>query len=120
LIGQRSLIMPDLADVAQTNAIERIARVLAGRQLSANADGADCSAAEAVDASWSSFRDDAVAILKTLREPDAAMARAGDAAIWTRMVEAALGDDTASSAGARRAMPFDAPPAGTDPLHEGP
>ena len=103
-------------DVARTGAIERIARVLAGRQLSANAEGADCSAAQAVDASWPSFCDDAVAILKTLREPDAAMARAGDAATWTRMVEAALGN----SAGDDAADAFDAPPAGTDPLHEGP
>lgn len=118
--------MPVPGDTANTDAIERIARVLAGRQLSANAEGADCSAAEAVDASWPSFRDDAVAILKTLREPDATMAQAGDPQIWTRMVEAALGDtraergDHPSDAGNRPAMAFDAPPPGTDPLHEGP
>jgi hypothetical protein len=106
---------PEPSDVANTDAIERIARVLAGRQLSANADGADCSAAEAVDASWTSFRDDAISILKTLREPDAAMAQAGDPAVWTRMVEAALGD--ASHDAATR---YDAPAPGTDPLHEGP
>lgn len=118
--------MPQSDDIAQTGAVERIARVLAGRQLSANADGADCSAAQAVDAAWPSFRDDAVAILKTLREPDAAMARAGDGETWTRMVEAALGntgraDETIGGASdAHPAMAFDAPPPGTDPLHEGP
>lgn len=103
-------------DVAQTDAIERIARVLAGRQLSANAEGADCSAAEAVDRSWPGFRDDAVAILKTLREPDAAMAQAGDADTWQRMIAAALGDAPEPSP----AMAFDPPAPGTDPLHEGP
>lgn len=108
--------MPESSDVANTDAIERIARVLAGRQLSANADGADCSAGAVVDASWPSFRDDAVSILKTLREPDAAMARAGDAAIWTRMIEAALGDASPAPAPPRH----DAPAPGTDPLHEGP
>lgn len=108
--------MPESVDVANTDAIERIARVLAGRQLSANAEGADCSAAEAVDASWPSFRDDAIAILKTLREPDAAMARAGDSQIWQRMIEAALGDAPRDTP----AMAFDAPAPGTDPLHEGP
>lgn len=108
--------MPETGATANTDAIERIARVLAGRQLSANAEGADCSAAEAVDASWTGFRDDAVAILKTLREPDAAMAQAGDAATWTRMIAAALGDEP----GTKPAMAFDAPAPGTDPLHEGP
>jgi hypothetical protein len=108
----------DLAttDLAQTGAIERIARVLAGRQLSANADGADCSAADAVDQGWRSFRDDAVSILKTLREPDAAMAQAGDADTWQRMIAAALGESTDE----RPALAFDAAAPGTDPLHEGP
>lgn len=101
---------------ANTDAIERIARVLAGRQLSANAEGADCSAAEAVDQSWPGFRDDAVAILKTLREPDAAMAQAGDAATWQRMIAAALGD----APDEKPAFGLDAPAPGTDPLHEGP
>lgn len=116
--------MPEPSDTANTDPIERIARVLAGRQLSANAEGADCSAAQAVDASWPSFRDDAIAILKTLREPDAAMARAGDADIWRHMIAAALGDalpiEPNASPDARPAMAFDAPPPGTDPLHEGP
>lgn len=78
--------------VSETSAIERIARVLAGQRLSINAKGDDPSAGGEVDASWFEFRDDAVAVLKTLREPDPAMASAGDPQIWTRMVEAAIED----------------------------
>lgn len=77
-------------DIATTGAIERIARVLAGRRLSDNADGDNPHAAEAVDAAWRSYRDDAIAILKTLREPDVEMERVGDVAVWLRMIQAAL------------------------------
>ena len=77
-------------DVAQGSAIERIARVLAARRLSSNADGDQPSASPDVDDAWHSFRDDALAVLKTLREPDERMAAAGDAAVWERMVLAAL------------------------------
>ena len=69
---------------------ERIARVLAGRAASANAEGEDASAGAEVDATWRDYRGDALAILHTLREPDEAMARAGDAEVWGRMVDAAL------------------------------
>ncbi|MFC4293572.1 hypothetical protein ACFO0A_00710 [Novosphingobium tardum] len=72
-------------------AIERIARVLAGQRLSANAGGEDPSAAHAVDMQWQDYRDDAVAVLKTLREPDGSMAAAGDVAVWSRMIDAAIG-----------------------------
>lgn len=78
-------------DVSDTPAIERIARVLAGQRLSANADGAGRSVSREVDARWREFVGDAVAVLRTLREPDQDMASAGDAATWTRMVLAALG-----------------------------
>ena len=81
-------------DVASTSAIERIARVLAGLRISTNADGDDAHASGAVDATWHDFREDAIAILKTLREPDAAMERVGYIAIWSRMIAAAL-DETA-------------------------
>lgn len=81
--------------IAKTGAIERIARVFAARHLSRNADGADPSAGSAVDADWHHHCDDAVAVLKALREPDEAMAAAGDAAVWERMVLAALGDEYA-------------------------
>lgn len=69
---------------------ERIARILAGRAASLNAEGEDASAGAEVDATWRNYRADALAILHTLREPDEAMARAGDAEIWGRMVDAAL------------------------------
>lgn len=77
-------------DVSTTSAIERIARVLAGQRLSANAEGDDPSAGDAVDMEWPVHLDDAVAIMKTLREPDAEMARAGDPRVWEAMVRAAL------------------------------
>jgi hypothetical protein len=79
-------------NVSKGAVIERIARVLAGQRLSANAEGAERSAADSVDARWTEHVDDAVAVLRTLREPDAAMAAAGDAAIWERMILAALGE----------------------------
>ena len=76
--------------VSQSSAIERIARVIAGQRLSANADGADRSAGPAVDMEWEEYRDDAVAILKTLREPDEWMAAAGDVTVWQAMIGATL------------------------------
>lgn len=78
-----------------TPAIERIARVLAGRQLSHNGLGKDAHAADAVDATWRDHVEDAYAILHTLREPDAAMAKAGDVAVWRNMVSAVLEERTA-------------------------
>ena len=76
--------------VSEMPAVERIARVLAGRRLSSNAEGEDPSAGDAVDMEWEAHADDAVAILKTLREPDQAMASAGDVAMWNRMIDATL------------------------------
>lgn len=76
--------------VSSTSAVERIARVIAGQQLSANADGIDPSASSAVDMEWEAHIDDAYAILRTLREPDAAMAAVGDPEIWERMISAAI------------------------------
>lgn len=73
-----------------TPAIERIARVLAGRQLSLNGEGDDPHASGAVDASWQNYLDDAYAILHTLREPDEQMAQAGDVAVWRSMIGAVL------------------------------
>jgi hypothetical protein len=72
--------------------IERIARVIAARMVSINAEGDEASAAEKVDRIWPDYRDDALSILRTLREPDPVMATAGDPAIWERMVEAALAE----------------------------
>jgi hypothetical protein len=79
-----------MSPVSETSAIERVARVLAAQRLSSNAKGNDPSAAHEVDGAWTDHIDDATAVLKTLREPDQAMAAAGDAAIWERMVLAAL------------------------------
>ena len=77
-------------NVSKGGVVERIARVLAGQRLSANADGQSHHAAAAVDQAWQDHVHDAVAVLRTLREPDAAMAAAGDPAIWERMILAAL------------------------------
>ena len=76
--------------VSNLTLVERIARVLAGRALSSNAQGDDPSAGPNVDEEWHDHVDDALAILRTLREPDQVMAAAGDAQVWERMVEAAL------------------------------
>jgi hypothetical protein len=78
--------------VSTTNVIERIARVIAGRVASINAEGNDPSAGDRVDESWRDYRDDALSILRTLREPDPAMAQAGEVETWKRMVEAALAE----------------------------
>src|SRR3569833_3612344 len=70
--------------------IERIARVLAGAALSSNAEGSDPSAGEKVDKVWREHVNQALAVLHTAREPDEAMAAAGDTQVWRTMVEAAL------------------------------
>jgi hypothetical protein len=76
--------------VSNTSIVERIARVIAGRVASINAEGDDASAGDKVDATWRDYREDARSILRTLREPDPAMAEAGDVDVWERMVLAAL------------------------------
>ena len=84
--------------VSTTAVVERIARVIAGRIVSSNADGSDPSAGDIVDRVWRDYRQDALSILRTLREPDPAMAEAGDVGVWERMIEAALteaGEDVA-------------------------
>ncbi len=70
--------------------IERIARVLAGVAHSSNAEGSDPSAGETVDQVWPQHINQALAVLHTMREPDEAMAAAGDEEIWSRMVLAAI------------------------------
>jgi hypothetical protein len=83
--------------ISTTSAVERIARVIAGRILSINAEGGDPSAGDRVDRAWRDYRDDALSILRTLREPDAAMADAGDSDMWERMVLAALAAEGADA-----------------------
>lgn len=77
-------------DVATTPIAERIARVLAGQRISANAAGDAESAADLVERAWTHHLSDAIAVLHTLRAPDATMAAAGDPAVWERMVLAAI------------------------------
>lgn len=67
--------------------VERIARVIAGYRLSANADGAECSAGGAVDALWVAHRDEALAILRTLREPSPTMLETGMGAEWAVLID---------------------------------
>jgi len=68
--------------VSHTSLIERISRVIAGRVVSINANGDQASAADKVDAIWRDYRDDALSIIRTLREPDPAMAEVGDVETW--------------------------------------
>ena len=70
--------------------VERVARVLAGVALSSNAEGSDPSAGDKVDAAWPQHVNQALAVLHTMREPDEAMATAGDLDVWKRMIEAAI------------------------------
>lgn len=77
-------------DISTQTAAERIARVLAGQRLSANAEGDEESASPEVENSWKDYLMDAAAVLRTLREPDAAMAEAGDPAVWERMILVAI------------------------------
>ena len=76
--------------VSEMPLLERIARVLAGAAESSNADGVDPSAGEEVNMVWPEHVNQARAVLHTMREPDKAMAVAGDIEVWTRMVDAAI------------------------------
>ncbi len=76
--------------VSELPLAERIARVLAAEAHSSNAEGSDPSAGDKVDLVWREHLDQALAVLRTMREPDPAMAAAGDAEMWRQMVEAAL------------------------------
>ena len=70
--------------------VERIARVLAGAALSSNADGDDPHAARAVDSSWHEHRNQALAILHTLRDPDPTIHDDEEARAWRKMIDAAI------------------------------
>ena len=72
--------------------VERIARVLAGAAFSSNAEGSDPSAGEKVDRAWREHVNQALAVLHTMREADEDMAAAGDADMWRKMVEVAIGE----------------------------
>ena len=87
--------------VSNTSIVERIARVIAGRVVSINADGADPSAGPRVDEIWRDYVGDALSVLRTLREPDQIMAEAGNVETWERMVLAAI--EAEDQGGASRA-----------------
>ena len=70
--------------------VERIARVLAGAEISSNAEGIEASAGAEVDRAGRAYVNRALAVLHTAREPDEAMAAAGDKNVWRTMVEAAI------------------------------
>lgn len=77
-------------DVSTTPIAERIARVLAGQRISANGSGSEESAATHIDDAWIDYVPDALAVLRTLREPDKAMAAAGDPVVWEAMILAGI------------------------------
>ncbi|HEX8582819.1 MAG TPA: hypothetical protein VF680_00230 [Allosphingosinicella sp.] len=83
--------------VSNTSAVERIARVIAGRIVSINAEGADPSAGPRVDEIWRDYVGDALSVLRTLREPDQIMADAGNVETWEAMVLGALGAEDSNS-----------------------
>ena len=76
--------------VSETPLIERVARVLAGMANSNNAEGDQASAAKEIDSVWHDHLNEALAVLRTMREPDQAMVAVGDEGTWSRMIEAAL------------------------------
>ncbi|MGF7151192.1 hypothetical protein FHS96_004855 [Sphingomonas zeicaulis] len=83
-------------DTANTAPVERVARVLAGYELSRNGEGDMVSAGEAVNALWPDFTGAALAVLNALRAPSGRMAAVGDPEIWERMILAAIEDETIS------------------------
>ena len=83
-------------DRAATMPVERVARTLAAHALNRNGEGDMASAADAVDALWPGHADAALAVLRTLREPSGRMLAVGDAAVWDRMIRAAIEDETIS------------------------
>jgi hypothetical protein len=94
-------------DSGETNALERVARVLAGMQLSINGDGGGASVGLQVDRAWRRHLDAARAVLNSLREPDRRMVAAGDPETWTRMIRAALGEDLPPRTGESRSWTGD-------------
>lgn len=87
---KRARTMTGETAISQGSAVERIARVLAAQRLSANAQGTEHSVSHAIDKQWRAYIPDARAVLRTLREPDAQMAKVGNAHIWEKMVRSAL------------------------------
>ena len=76
--------------VSATPLVERVARVLAGTTHSSNAEGSNPSAGDQIDMVWREHMGQALAVLRTMREPDSSMAAVGDEAAWSRMIDAAI------------------------------
>lgn len=85
--------MPHPMAHADMDTIERISRVLAGQYFSRNAAGAagDDDASILVDQNWVDFQEDAVAVLKTLRQPPPALTNENDIALWGLVIQSVLG-----------------------------
>ena len=83
--------------ISEQSLVERVARVLAGAAHSSNAEGSDPSASGTIDLVWREHLNQALAVLHTMREPDQRMAAAGDAEAWTRMVETAIEEASATA-----------------------
>lgn len=79
-----------MAEGGHTSLVERIARVLCGAEHSANAEGDETSAGAHVNQHWPRHRNQALAVLRAIREPDPAGAAVGDPQLWMRMVEASI------------------------------
>ena len=65
------------------------------------------------DRAWGDCLEDAASLLAILKDPDPAMAAAGDARIWGRMIDAALTERWALGE-AMTGAPGDTPPPGSD------
>src|SRR3546814_1554488 len=92
--------------VSSTPAVERVARVLSGLKLSQNAEGADPHASDAVDMEWQDEIENALAVLRTLREPDDDMAAVGDVKTWDRMIAAARSEEHTSELQSLMRIPY--------------
>lgn len=75
--------------VSEIPVIERIARLLAAREQHAAGDTQD---------HWRECIGHAQELLREIRVPDAVMARAGDPAMWERMIAASLHEAQAETA----------------------
>jgi hypothetical protein len=76
--------------VSEKPLVERVARVLAGAEVSSNAEGSDPHGGPRVNEHWRDHVNQALAVLHTMREPDEKMASEGDPETWSRMVETAI------------------------------
>ena len=79
-----------MAEGGHSSLVERIARVLCAAELSSNAEGSEPSAGAHVNQHWPTHTNQALAVLRAIREPDKAATAVGDPDIWQRMVQASI------------------------------